>query len=80
MPVMLLARFMARVAAPGGDDRPQPSVLLHTMLAKSGYRLVIGPGDTSVETAIEDTIATVADGGMGYDQLLVWFKPRIERI
>lgn len=55
-------------------------ILLHLMLAKSGYRLAIGPGDASVESAIEGKIESVAKSEAHYEDLVVWFKPRIQRI
>ena len=53
-------------------------ILLHTLLSKSGYRLTPIEGDPPLQVAVEEMILAVVNHLMDYDDLVQWFKLRIE--
>jgi prophage maintenance system killer protein len=53
-------------------------ILLHTLLSKSGYRLIPIEGDPPLQVAVEEMILAAVNHLMDYDDLVQWFKLRIE--
>ncbi|WP_201455795.1 type II toxin-antitoxin system death-on-curing family toxin [Tropicimonas marinistellae] len=47
-------------------------LLVEILIGRSGYELGI-PDDWPVD----DLVVAVADGSVGFDELVVWFKPRL---
>jgi death on curing protein len=52
-------------------------ILTHVLLSKSGYRLIVLPGDVSADAAIEKLVLAVVRHDMGLDATVCWFKERI---
>lgn len=54
-------------------------ILLHTLLTKSGYRLLPAQ-DESIEDAVEALVLAAVLRTMTFDQMVTWFKQRLKRI
>ena len=53
-------------------------LLLHILLARSGY-LLVSIGRESIDIAVEDMILDVVNHKMTFDGVVTWFKARIRR-
>jgi death-on-curing protein len=49
-------------------------MLVRVLLDRSGYGLELEP-----DARIDDLVVSVADGSVGYDALVIWFRTRIVR-
>lgn len=54
-------------------------LLLETLLERSGYRLVPGAPQESLELATEQMILDVVTHQLSFDELVAWLKLRIAR-
>jgi death-on-curing protein len=55
-------------------------ILVHTLLAKSGYRLASADGDHSLNEAAEAMVLAVVTHTMSFDAVVAWFEARIRRL
>jgi death on curing protein len=55
-------------------------ILLHTLLAKSGYRLSRAQDSELIEDAAERMILETVLRTMTFDEIVAWFKRRIRKI
>jgi death-on-curing protein len=53
-------------------------ILLHTLLTRSGYKLVALAGE-NLEMATEEMVVDVVKGVLNFDQLQDWLKARIRK-
>jgi death on curing protein len=53
-------------------------ILLHTLLTRSGYKLVALEGE-NLEMAAEEMVVNVVKGVLNFDQLQEWLKVRIRK-
>ena len=51
---------------------------MHLLLDKSGYRLAAATGDDLLDHVIETMVIDVVTDRVTFDELVVWFKARIE--
>jgi death on curing protein len=54
-------------------------ILLHTLIANSGYRLN-GPPDENIEQSLEDIIVAASSAATPMQTLLDWFRSRLEKV
>lgn len=75
-----LAALVESVATNHGfaDGNKRTSILLmHTLLTKSGYRLVANHGDGALQDAAEKMVLSVVNHEMTYEELVAWFRLRL---
>ena len=56
------------------------TILMVTLLNKSGYDLKAIRGDRDIQTAVEKMVLNVVIHRLGFDGLVLWFKARIYRL
>ena len=54
-------------------------ILLHTLLKKSGYELVMLPEDPALGDAVEEMVLGVVNRQMDFDELVNWLKARLQK-
>ena len=52
-------------------------ILLHTVLTKSGYKLVASGPNENLEDAVERMVLDTVNHALSFDDLVDWFKTRI---
>ena len=63
------------------DGNKRTTVILSDLLlSKSGYEIRAAPGDVNIALALEEIILETAQGTIGFDELVAWFKLRIHRL
>lgn len=55
-------------------------ILLHTLLAKSGYELRALDENETIDAAVEEMILAAATGAMTVDEISEWLKAHIRRL
>ena len=54
-------------------------VLVHTLISKSGYRLVAAQSDEQLQDALERVILATATSELKFPDLARWFEARLVR-
>ncbi|MBI4275247.1 MAG: Fic family protein [Rhizobiales bacterium] len=54
-------------------------ILMHLLLARSGYKLVPIAGDPPLDSAVEELVLGVVRHDVSLQELKVWFAERIQR-
>lgn len=54
-------------------------ILTHTLLTKSGYRLVPAEKGESLDAAAEEMILSAVTHALAFDDIVAWFRRRVER-
>ena len=63
------------------DGNKRTAVLLTTLLLEeSGYRLVPADTDEDLDVAIEEFVLAVVAHRLTFEEMVAWFKVRVERL
>ena len=55
-------------------------ILMHLLLAKSGYRLISVPPEQDLAKAVEDQVIAIVRHDISFDELATWLKQRISKL
>ena len=72
-----LVESMARNHGFADGNKRTTVYLVHTLVVKSGYKLVARPDDQSLQLAVENMILDVVNRRLDFDQLVDWLKARV---
>ena len=74
-----LAESMATNHGFADGNKRTTVILLHTLLAKSGYELSRADSRESLNDAIEEMVLGIVNHTLGHDEIVRWFQRRIRR-